>query len=170
MGLERDDITPGMCNNNAESPTKCFHRRFAVFVRFFSSSANLKKLVRKSEGEKAMANLGAPGKTAGDITDELLTFNVENMQNNAKIIYYSRTFMSIVGGVIAGILGFTGLTGFLFYFLVMAITSVGLASKASFSVHSYFDGWNKIIFDGFLGGLLSFVLFWTFAYDLVHIF
>lgn len=35
-----------------------------------------------------MANLGAPGKTAGDITDELLTFNVENMQNNAKIIYY----------------------------------------------------------------------------------
>ncbi|KAL2470242.1 Rab5-interacting family protein [Abeliophyllum distichum] len=117
-----------------------------------------------------MANLGAPGKTASDITDELPTFNVENMQNNAKIIYYSRTFMSIIGGVIAGILGFTGLTGFIFYFLVMAITSVGLAAKAGFSVHSYFDGWNRIILDGFLGGLLSFVLFWTFAYDLVHIF
>ncbi|XP_021730386.1 ER membrane protein complex subunit 6-like isoform X2 [Chenopodium quinoa] len=71
--------------------------------------------------------------------------NAENVQSNMKVIYYSRTFMSIVGGIIAGILGFTGLTGFIFYFLVMAVTSVGLTAK-------------------------SFVLFWTFAYDIVHIF
>lgn len=62
--------------------------------------------------------------------------------------------MSIIGGVIAGILGFTGLTGFIFYFLVMAVTSVGLIAKAGFTVHSYFDSWNQIILDGFLGGLL----------------
>lgn len=66
----------------------------------------------------------------------------------------SRTFMSIIGGVIAGVLGFTSLMGFVFYFLVMAITSVGLAAKAGFSVHSYFDSWNRIILDGFLGGLM----------------
>ena len=82
----------------------------------------------------------------------------------------SRTFMSIIGGVIAGILGFTGLSGFILYFLIMAITSVGLIAKAGFQVHSYFDSWNQIILDGFLGGLLSFVLFWTFSYDIVHIF
>lgn len=62
--------------------------------------------------------------------------------------------MSIIGGVIAGVLGFTSLMGFIFYFLVMAITSVGLAAKAGFSVHSYFDSWNRIILDGFLGGLM----------------
>lgn len=66
----------------------------------------------------------------------------------------SRTFLSIIGGVIAGILGFTGLNGFIFYFLVMAITSVGLAAKARFSIHSYFDCWNRIILDGFLSGLM----------------
>lgn len=71
----------------------------------------------------------------------------------------SRTFMSIIGGVIAGVLGFTSLMGFVFYFLVMAITSVGLAAKAGFSVHSYFDSWNRIILDGFLGGLM--VQFYT---------
>ncbi|KAK8988273.1 hypothetical protein V6N11_065869 [Hibiscus sabdariffa] len=97
-------------------------------------------------------------------------FSAENMQNNMKVIYYSRTFMSIIGGVIAGILGFTGFMGFVFYFLVMAITSIGLIAKAKFSVHSYFDSWNRIILDGFMGGLMSFVLFWTFAYDIVHIF
>ncbi|CAH9104277.1 unnamed protein product [Cuscuta europaea] len=102
--------------------------------------------------------------------DELPTFNAENMQTNMKIIYYSRTFMAIIGGVIAGILGLTSLMGFIFYFLIMGIVSVGLIAKAKFSVFAYFDSWNRIILDGFLGGLLSFVLFWTLAYDIVHIF
>ncbi|KAG8382814.1 hypothetical protein BUALT_Bualt05G0116800 [Buddleja alternifolia] len=95
--------------------------------------------------------------------DDIPTFNAENILNNTRIINYSRTFMSIIGGVIAGILGFTSLTGFIFYFLVMAITSAGLAAKTGFSVHSYFDSWNRIIFDGILGGLLvclSFIYSW----------
>ncbi|CAN4104663.1 unnamed protein product [Withania somnifera] len=112
---------------------------------------------------------GSIEKSSSDM-DQLPTFNAENMQNNMKVIYYSRTFLSIIGGAVAGILGFTSLTGFIFYFLVMAITSVALVAKARFSIHSYFDSWNRIIFDGFLGGLMSFVLFWTFAYDIVHIF
>lgn len=102
--------------------------------------------------------------------NDLLTFNAENMQSNMKIIYYSRTFLSIIGGVVAGIFGFTGLKGFVFYFLLMAVSSLGLMAKARFSIHSYFDPWNGVLLDGFLGGLMSFVLFWTFAYDIVHIF
>ncbi|XP_047336161.1 ER membrane protein complex subunit 6 [Impatiens glandulifera] len=113
---------------------------------------------------------GGSEKKSGDLISELPMFNVENMQNNVKSIYYSRTFMSIIGGVIAGILGFTSLAGFVFYFLIMVLTSVGLTAKAGFSIHSYFDSWNRIMIDGIFGGLLSFVLFWAFAYDLVHIF
>ena len=68
--------------------------------------------------------------------------------------------ISIIGGVIAGILGFTGFMGFIFYFLVMAITSIGLIAKAKSSVHSYFDSWNRIILDGITGGLMvSFFMF-----------
>ncbi|KAE9455068.1 hypothetical protein C3L33_13020, partial [Rhododendron williamsianum] len=97
-----------------------------------------------------MADSGSSEKSTNDFP----TFNAENMQNNMKAIHYSRTFMSIIGGVIAGILGFTGLTGFVFYFLVMAITSIGLMAKAGFTIHSYFDSWSQIIFDGILGGLM----------------
>ncbi|GAY35653.1 hypothetical protein CUMW_017570 [Citrus unshiu] len=111
------------------------------------------------------------GKKSNDVSNDLQIFNAENLQSNMKVIYYrkpkllsycSRTFLSIIGGVIAGILGFTGLMGFVFYFLIMAITSVCLMAKAKFSVHSYFDSWNRILLDGFLGGLMSFVLFWTY--------
>ncbi|KAK4599135.1 hypothetical protein RGQ29_009270 [Quercus rubra] len=86
--------------------------------------------------------------------DSIPTFNAEHLQSNMKTVYYSRTFLSIIGGVIAGIMGFTSLTGFIFYFLIMAITSVGLLAKAGFTVHSYFDSWNRVLLDGFLGGLM----------------
>lgn len=62
--------------------------------------------------------------------------------------------MSIIGGVVAGILGFTGLKGFVLYFLLMAFTSLGLIAKAKFSIDSYFDSWNRPVLDGFLGGLM----------------
>ncbi|ONK81690.1 uncharacterized protein A4U43_C01F31890 [Asparagus officinalis] len=102
--------------------------------------------------------------------DDIPIYSAENLQSNMKSIYYSRTFLSIIGGVVAGIWGISGWTGFIVYFLVMAFASLGLALKAKFSAHKYFDSWNRVLFDGFFGGLMSFVLFWTFAYDIVHIF
>ena len=54
-------------------------------------------------------------------------------------------FLSIVGGFTAGIMGFTSFTGFIFYFLIMAITSVGLLATAGFTVRSYFDSWNRVV-------------------------
>lgn len=69
-------------------------------------------------------------------------------------LFCSRTFLSIIGGVVAGILGFTGLTGFVFYLLLMAVTSLGLVAKAKFSIHTYFDSWNRVLLDGFLSGLM----------------
>ncbi|KAI9387298.1 hypothetical protein POPTR_010G148600v4 [Populus trichocarpa] len=117
-----------------------------------------------------MAGHNESEKKSSDAVNDLQTFRAENLQSNMKVIYYSRTFLSIIGGVIAGILGLTGLTGFVFYFLMMTITSVSLIAKAKFSIHTYFDSWNRVLLDGFLGGLMSFVLFWTFAYDIVHIF
>ncbi|KAK9270596.1 hypothetical protein L1049_026178 [Liquidambar formosana] len=97
---------------------------------------------------------GASVKKSSEAANDIPTFNAEKLQRNMKVVYYSRTFLSIIGGVIAGILGLTGLSGFILYFLIMAVTSVGLTAKAGFSIHSYFDGWNRVLHDGFLGGLL----------------
>ncbi|KAL4195803.1 hypothetical protein AMTRI_Chr04g180160 [Amborella trichopoda] len=89
-----------------------------------------------------------------DGSNDLPGFSAENLQSNMKVIYYSRTFLSIIGGVIAGILGLTGLKGFVLYFLIMALASLGLAAKARFSIHEYFDSWNRVVLDAVLGGLM----------------
>lgn len=69
-------------------------------------------------------------------------------------VSFSRTFLSIISGAVAGIWGLTGLMGFVFYFLVMMVASLGLLVKAKFSVHTYFDSWNRIVIEGVLGGLM----------------
>jgi hypothetical protein len=62
--------------------------------------------------------------------------------------------LSIISGVVAGIWGFTGLTGFVFYLLIMMVASLGFFMKAKFSVHTYFDSWNRILIEGVTGGLM----------------
>ncbi|CAG7860014.1 hypothetical protein HID58_031877 [Brassica napus] len=112
------------------------------------------------------SQMGSSEKRSKDVMSDIPTFSGENLQKNLKVIQNSRTFLSIIAGVLAGIIGFTGLTGFVFYFVVMLITSVGLMAKAGFSADLYFDSWNRVLFDGFLGGLMSFVLFWTYPFTL----
>ncbi|KAF5953388.1 hypothetical protein HYC85_006244 [Camellia sinensis] len=96
------------------------------------TQASLLKMTPPTQAIEAMGghdDSGLSEKISIGVANDVPTFNAENMQNNMKAVYYSRTFMCIIGGVVAGILGFTGLTGFIFYFLVMAITSVGLVAK-----------------------------------------
>ncbi|KAM3412534.1 hypothetical protein ACQJBY_003944 [Aegilops geniculata] len=106
----------------------------------------------------------------GTSSEDVPVIQAENLTSNVRSILYSRTFLSIISGVVAGIWGFTGLTGFVFYFVIMMVASIGLLAKSKFSVHTYFDSWSRILVEGVLAGLMSFVLFWTFAYDIVHIF
>ncbi|MCO5553867.1 hypothetical protein L7F22_007392 [Adiantum nelumboides] len=86
--------------------------------------------------------------------DEVPLYSAENIQHNMRSIYYSRTFLSIIGGVVAGILGLTGIAGFLFYFGIMMATSAAVVVKAGFDVGKFFDSWNRITLDGLTAGLM----------------
>ncbi|KAH9548017.1 hypothetical protein CY35_11G066800 [Sphagnum magellanicum] len=119
---------------------------------------------------RSVARGAAKDAKKSDEVVETPAYSQENIQHNMRIIYYSRTFLSIVGGVVAGVLGLTGVTGFLCYFVIMLLASAGIAVKTKFDVFSFFDSWNRITIDGIAQGFMSFVLFWTFAYDIVHIF
>ncbi|KAL1334976.1 hypothetical protein AAHE18_11G215800 [Arachis hypogaea] len=51
----------------------------------------------------------------------------------------------------------------------MSFTSLVLLAKSKISIHSYFDSRNRVLLDGFLGGLMSFVLFWTYPSRLQYL-
>jgi predicted acyltransferase len=95
----------------------------------------------------------------------------EKLASNDNIVYQSKVFTSIVFGVVAGMFGLTGVNGFAFYVLSSILTSIMLLTTLPrFSSKSIFQSWTSIWLGGFIQALMTFILFWTLAYDSVYIF
>eukprot|EP01113_Clastostelium_recurvatum_P006380 TRINITY_DN12881_c0_g1_i1.p1 TRINITY_DN12881_c0_g1~~TRINITY_DN12881_c0_g1_i1.p1 ORF type:complete len:108 (-),score=4.87 TRINITY_DN12881_c0_g1_i1:138-440(-) len=97
-------------------------------------------------------------------------FSPDHMVNNNRVLYFSRILMSIIAGCGAGIIGMTGLIGFIPYFLTYFIISVLMWMKMHSKPLVYFQTESALWWDGVFTGLLSYVLFWTLSYDVVHIY
>jgi hypothetical protein len=78
---------------------------------------------------------------------------------------------AILAGSVAGILGMEGLAGFLFFVFSCFITSGMLCLRmGSLSMSDFFPKPNQVWTSGLTEGLMSYILFWTLLFDLVHIF
>ncbi|XP_078515310.1 ER membrane protein complex subunit 6-like [Lissotriton helveticus] len=97
------------------------------------------------------------------------------VRGNAAVLDYCRTSVSALSGATAGILGLTGLYGFVFiswlrfsvhYFLL----SLLLVLKSGRRWNKYFKSRRPLFTGALLGGLFTYVLFWTFLYGMVHVY
>eukprot|EP00055_Hartaetosiga_balthica_P004830 m.13282 g.13282 ORF g.13282 m.13282 type:complete len:113 (+) comp4131_c0_seq1:132-470(+) len=91
------------------------------------------------------------------------------MLNNKKI-QNIRTLAAIVFGVAVGILALTGLAGLAFYVVASIILSVYLYLRFSSVSSNLFKSSTALLLDGVSGNLFTFILFWTLAYGLIHIY
>lgn len=102
---------------------------------------------------------------------EVEFFSIENMQNNEKVFNFCHTFMCIVAGSVAGIVGLTGLSGFFLFALAFLITAVAILFRMRFQLAEYTNQkLHSFLLQGIASHGLSFVLFWTLSYALVHIY
>jgi len=94
-----------------------------------------------------------------------------HVMQNQRVITYCRSCFSAVSGSAAGILGLTGLHGFYFY-VVSTIIMSGLLwlLKTGGQPLRYFRSASEVVWDGVMGGLFSYVLFWTLLYGIVHVY
>lgn len=69
-----------------------------------------------------------------------------------------------------GILGLTGALGFLFYIVAVLGLWCMLLMKSGSNWQKYFISRQSLLTNGFLGGLCTYVLFWTFLYGMVHVY
>lgn len=75
-----------------------------------------------------------------------------------------------LAGCTAGILGLTGLLGFIFYLISLLGFFGLLLVKTGTSHQKYFISRKSLLTNGFLGGLSTYLLFWTFIYGMVHVY
>ena len=99
-------------------------------------------------------------------------WNIPNIQYNAKTIGWARTFMVITGGACAGVLGLTGLQGIIGFVVLYALISVSILAKVKFDLGNVLPGSTTptFVLGGIMGELMSFLLFWTLLYGIVHVY
>ncbi|CAK4078103.1 unnamed protein product [Aphanomyces euteiches] len=98
-------------------------------------------------------------------------FSVENIQKNESVVEFTQTAMCVVTGSMAGVVGLTAFQGFVFMVVLYLVTSTALLAKMRFDVETYFNmKWYSFLFYGIGGHFVSFILFWTLGYGMVHIY
>ena len=89
---------------------------------------------------------------------------------NENSLEQCRTSVSALSGCVAGILGLTSYKGFLFYAVSMFLLSIILFVFIRHEHRKLFSGLNHVFTNGFFNGLLTYVLFWTFLYGMIHVY
>lgn len=97
-------------------------------------------------------------------------FNELAVMQNLASVDYCRIFTALLSGSTAGILGLTGLYGFVFFFVANGLVGVFVLHKYNAQYRQYFKQFYAVFSHGLFGSLLTYILFWTFLYGLVHVY
>jgi len=112
-----------------------------------------------------------PGDDMLDAKGERVFFSRDALMHNTKSMSLINTFVMLIGGCCAGILGCTGLRGALLYVLLYGTLQVVVLATMGFDSMKYtLQPPLKFIAGNAGENALSFILFWTLVYALVYIY
>eukprot|EP00794_Sanderia_malayensis_P010850 gene10850-12003_t len=101
---------------------------------------------------------------------EFEKYNPLAIRSNINVVDYSRAFLAVISGSSAGILGLTGLQGFVFYLALSLLMSVLLVFKTGKHWDRFFLSRWSMWGAGIFGELFTYLLVWTFMYGMIHVF
>jgi len=119
----------------------------------------------------------SPRSTTSSKSSSSFSRNIEHVLYSEAAVRFNensleqcRTSVSALSGCVAGILGLTSYKGFLFYAFSMLFLSFLIYLYIRNEHRKFFTTLNHIFIYGFFNGLLTYVLFWTFLYGMVHVY
>lgn len=80
-----------------------------------------------------------------------------------------RTQTLIFGGITAGVFGFDGLQGMLFYIFLVTFVSVVIALRLGFNPKPYFVSLSQACTSGMFGNMLTYLLLWVMFHNFVYV-
>jgi ER membrane protein complex subunit 6 len=80
-----------------------------------------------------------------------------------------RTQCLIIGGITAGIFGFDGLQGMIFYVFLVGFISLMIAVRLGFNGKPYFMNLSQAATTGLFNNMLTFMLFWVMIHNFVYV-
>ena len=144
-------------------------------------SANSEMQIRRTPGSRPInqpasplhsSSSGASASSAGSDKRkaESILYSEVAVRFNENSLEQCRTSVSALSGCVAGIIGLTSYKGFVFYGFSMLMLSLLIFVFIRKEHRKFFTSLNHVFLNGFLNGLLTYVLFWTFLYGMVHVY
>lgn len=99
-----------------------------------------------------------------------IPFSEASIRYNDFLLDYCQTSMSALSGSAAGIMGMTGLYGFIFYFICSLFLSMLILLNMGSNSSKYFVSKKTIITGTLWSGIQTYLLFWTFLFGMVHVY
>merc|ERR1719198_1159772 len=112
----------------------------------------------------------APGYEVQQKADDGEFLFMPALQHNARTLAHTRIFSGCMAGGVAGLLKCEGLSGVFVFIVITLLHSAMIFMKMGGDVTRHFPKAQDIFVSQFSHGVMSFILFWTLAYDMVHIF
>lgn len=94
----------------------------------------------------------------------------EAVEHNQHVSLFIQIYVFIATGCACGILGVTGLNGLVFFIAVSTLVMFLISFKMDFQVQKYFPSTAGFLSNGIFQSSLTFVLFWTLLYNIVHVY
>ena len=129
-----------------------------------SSSTNL------SVKQTATSSTSSMSKKKNDNSMNQIPFSEASIRYNDFLLDYCQTSMSALSGSAAGIMGMTGLYGFIFYFICSFFLSMLILFNMGSDSSKYFVSRKTIVTGTLWSGIQTYLLFWTFLYGMVHVY
>jgi hypothetical protein len=92
----------------------------------------------------------------------------EAINLNIRELHSFRTVLSIVGGIVTGLIGVNGMYGFLL-FLVYSLFGSALLWIKYHSVSAQYFTSSKWMFIGWSDGMMGYLLFWILVHNSIYI-
>eukprot|EP00826_Nyctotherus_ovalis_P014618 TRINITY_DN14089_c0_g1_i7.p2 TRINITY_DN14089_c0_g1~~TRINITY_DN14089_c0_g1_i7.p2 ORF type:complete len:116 (+),score=35.39 TRINITY_DN14089_c0_g1_i7:87-434(+) len=97
------------------------------------------------------------------LAPEIIMLNSRNLHNCFVLT-------AICGGMVAGILGLTGLEGLYFYLVMFVLGMLAVLVRLKFSPSPYFRSFGQTVVGELTAHILSYLLFWVIFHNLVNIY
>lgn len=98
------------------------------------------------------------------------TYSEGAIRYNDYLLDYCQTSMSALSGAAAGVLGLTGLNGFIFYFICSLFLSSLILVYLGSESKRFFISSKQIVTGTLWSGIQTYLLFWTFLFGMVHVY
>eukprot|EP00877_Chromochloris_zofingiensis_P002155 jgi/Chrzof1/11940/Cz06g15120.t1 len=126
---------------------------------------------RQSTSSEAVTKAGSNKKRPAQPQFDQI-YNPLHFKHNYGVVYFLRIYMTVVAGAAAGILGLTGIPGFVLYLISQAACTVPILLKSGANIKKYFTNWTQVLVEHVFSStaILSYILCWMIFYNLCHVF